>query len=148
VFAGYGLKPRNSEEVGYDSYAGLDVKDKIVLVLRYSPSDADSDLKSKLERASALRVKALVARQQGAKGIIIFGGPRSEHAGELINLGFEVGGAGSGIIGLSTTGDLADALFKTVGKKCRRSAARIRHRESPRGWIRVPERKTENQSEP
>jgi hypothetical protein len=116
VFAGYGLKPRNSEEVGYDSYAGLDVKDKIVLVLRYSPSDADSDLKSKLERASALRVKALVARQQGAKGIIIFGGPRSEHAGELINLGFEVGGAGSGIIGLSTTGDLADALFKTVGK--------------------------------
>lgn len=116
VFAGYGLKPRASDEVGYDSYAGLDVKDKIVLVMRYAPIDADPDLKAKLERASALRMKALVARQQGAKAIIIFGAPRSEHAGELIDLGYEVGGAGSGIIGISATGDLADALFKTIGK--------------------------------
>src|SRR5688572_7896938 len=41
VFAGYGLVVPDSQNFGYDSYAGLDVKDKIVVVLRYFPEDAD-----------------------------------------------------------------------------------------------------------
>src|SRR5688572_5861732 len=32
VFAGYGLVVPNSQDFGYDSYQGLDVKDKIVVV--------------------------------------------------------------------------------------------------------------------
>ena len=35
VFAGYGA---TAEEFGYDDYAGIDVKDKIVVVLRYEPA--------------------------------------------------------------------------------------------------------------
>ena len=35
VFAGYGA---TAEEFHYDDYAGIDVKDKIVVVLRYEPS--------------------------------------------------------------------------------------------------------------
>ncbi len=35
VFAGYGA---TADEFHYDDYAGLDVKDKIVVVLRYEPS--------------------------------------------------------------------------------------------------------------
>jgi len=34
VFAGYGA---TAEEFGYDDYSGIDVKDKIVVVLRYEP---------------------------------------------------------------------------------------------------------------
>jgi len=34
VFAGYGIVVPDGQDFGYDSYAGLDVKDKIVLVLR------------------------------------------------------------------------------------------------------------------
>jgi 3D (Asp-Asp-Asp) domain-containing protein len=41
VFAGYGIVVPDGQDFGYDSYAGLDVKDKIVLVLRYFPEDAD-----------------------------------------------------------------------------------------------------------
>src|SRR5439155_15671097 len=41
VFAGYGIVVPESQDFGYDSYATLDVKDKIVLVLRYFPEDAD-----------------------------------------------------------------------------------------------------------
>ena len=41
VFAGYGIVVPDSQDFGYDSYAALDVKDKIVLVLRYFPEDAD-----------------------------------------------------------------------------------------------------------
>src|SRR4026209_908081 len=37
VFAGYGLVVPEAKNFGYDSYAGLDVKDKIVLVFRYYP---------------------------------------------------------------------------------------------------------------
>ena len=37
VFAGYGLVVPDSQNFGYDSFAGLDVKDKIVVVLRYFP---------------------------------------------------------------------------------------------------------------
>ena len=35
VFAGYGITVPESQDFGYDSYFGLDVEDKIVLVLRY-----------------------------------------------------------------------------------------------------------------
>src|SRR5215470_16841927 len=35
VFAGSGIVVPESQDFGYDSYASLDVKDKIVLVLRY-----------------------------------------------------------------------------------------------------------------
>src|SRR4029453_3097753 len=41
VFAGYGLVVPDSQNFGYDSYQGLDVKDKIVVVLRYFPEAAD-----------------------------------------------------------------------------------------------------------
>src|SRR5439155_11593940 len=41
VLAGYGIVVLDSQDFGYDSYATLDVKDKVVLVLRYFPEDAD-----------------------------------------------------------------------------------------------------------
>ena len=43
VFAGYGIVVPDSQGFGYDSYATLDVKDKIVVVLRYFPEDAGSE---------------------------------------------------------------------------------------------------------
>ena len=46
VFAGYGLVVPELQNFGYDSYAGLDVKDKIVLVLRYFPEDAEPKVKA------------------------------------------------------------------------------------------------------
>ena len=50
VFAGYGLVVPDSQDFGYDSYAGLDVKDKIVLILRYFPEDAEPKTKGILAR--------------------------------------------------------------------------------------------------
>jgi hypothetical protein len=48
VFAGYGLVVPESQGFAYDSYAGLDVKDKIVLVLHYFPEDTDAKTKAAL----------------------------------------------------------------------------------------------------
>src|SRR5207237_1239703 len=84
VFAGYGLVVPESQGFGYDSYAGLDVKDKIVLVLHYFPEDTDAKTKAALARYSDLRYKALAARQHGAKGLLIVIGPRSPNAGQTL----------------------------------------------------------------
>ena len=82
VFAGYGLVVPDTQNFGYDSYAGLDVKDKIVVVLRYFPEDADQKTRGILARYADLRYKAQAARQRGAKGMIVVTGPRSPNAGE------------------------------------------------------------------
>ena len=76
VFAGYGIVVPDSQDFGYDSYATLDVKDKIVLVLRYFPEDADQKTRAILSRYADLRYKALAARQRGAKAMLVVTGPR------------------------------------------------------------------------
>jgi len=116
VFAGYGIVVPDSQSFGYDSYAGLDVKDKIVLVLRYFPEDADKDVKAILARYQDLRFKAQVARQRGAKALLVVTGPRSPNAGELVPMTFDTAISGSGLPAASITGQVASALFRTAAK--------------------------------
>ena len=117
VFAGYGIVVPDSQNFGYDSYAGLDVKDKVVVVLRYFPEDADKETKAILARYSDLRYKAQAARQRGAKALLVITGPRSPNAGELIPMTFDTAIAGSGLPAASITFAIADALFRTTGKR-------------------------------
>jgi hypothetical protein len=102
VFAGYGLVVPESATFGYDSYAGLDVKDKIVLVLRYFPEDADAQTRAALAGYADLRYKANAARQRGAKAMLVVTGPRSPNAGELVPMTFDTAIAGSGIAAASS----------------------------------------------
>lgn len=117
VFAGYGITVPESQDFGYDSYFGLDVEDKIVLVLRYFPEDASPEVKSVLARYSGLRYKALNARERGAKGLLVVTGPNSPNAGELTGLTFDTAAAGSGIVAASVTAEAAEHLFETVADK-------------------------------
>ena len=116
VFAGYGIVVPETQGFAYDSYATLDVKDKVVVVLRYFPEDAEQKTKQILARYADLRYKAMAARQHGAKAMIVVTGPRSPNAGELAPMTFDTALAGSGIVALTGTGAVADALFKTAGK--------------------------------
>jgi hypothetical protein len=72
VFAGYGI---TAKDYGYDDYAGIDVKGKIVLVLRYEPPPkSDKSPFQKTPRYSnhaTLRAKANNARDHGAVGMIL-----------------------------------------------------------------------------
>jgi len=116
VFAGYGIVVPDSQDFGYDSYATLDVKDKIVVVLRYFPEDADQKTRAILARYSDLRYKAMAARQHGAKAILVVAGPRSPNAGELVPMTFDTALSGSGIVAASIDGDAAKAIFSAAGK--------------------------------
>jgi len=114
VFAGYGIVVPESQGFAYDSYATLDVKDKVVVVLRYFPEDADAKTKAVLARYADLRYKAMAARQHGAKAIAVVTGPRSPNAGALAPMTFDTAIAGSGIVAVSVTGDIGGKLFESV----------------------------------
>jgi Zn-dependent M28 family amino/carboxypeptidase len=116
VFAGYGLVVPDSAGLGYDSYAGIDVKDKIALVLHYFPEDADAKTKAALARYSDLRYKALNARQHGAKGLLIVTGPRSPNAGQTIRMTSDTALSGSGIPAATISAVVANALFEGAPK--------------------------------
>jgi Zn-dependent M28 family amino/carboxypeptidase len=117
VFAGYGIVVPESQTFGYDSYANLDVKDKVVLVLRYFPEDADQKTRGILARYADLRYKAMAARQRGAKAMIVVTGPRSPNAGETIPMSFDTALAGSGIVAASISAAAATPLFASVPDK-------------------------------
>jgi hypothetical protein len=117
VFAGYGLVVPDSQNFGYDSYHGLDVKDKIVVVLRYFPEDADQKTRGILARYADLRYKAQAARQRGAKGMVVVTGPRSPNAGSVVPMSFDTAIAGSGLVAASISGDSAAPIFEAAGKQ-------------------------------
>jgi len=114
VFAGYGLSIPEEKGFGYNSYFGLEVKDKIVVALRYVPEDVDDDVRAILVRYSGLRYKALHARELGAKALVLVTGPRSPNAGETVPMTFDTALGGSGIAAASVSGKVADVLFRRL----------------------------------
>ena len=116
VFAGYGLSVPETDDFGYDSYATLDVTDKIVVVLRYFPEDTEGELRSTLARYAGLRFKALAARERGAAGLIVVTGPRSPNAGALVPLTFDTAVSDSGIVAATVDGELGAAIIESAGE--------------------------------
>jgi Tol biopolymer transport system component len=118
VFAGYGLSvPEGKDQRAYNSYEGIDVKDKIVLLLRYVPEQVEPARRAHLNRYAGLRYKVMMARERGAKGVLVVTGPNSPGAGELLALSGDGSNADSGLPALSITGTVADALLAPSGKK-------------------------------
>jgi peptidase M28-like protein/PDZ domain-containing protein/PA domain-containing protein len=116
VFAGYGIVVPESQDFGYDSYATLDVKDKVVVVLRYFPEDADQKTRGILARYADLRYKAMAARQRGAKAMLVVTGPRSPNAGLTIPMSFDTALSGSGIVAASISGTVGNRILAASGK--------------------------------
>lgn len=110
VFAGYGLVVPEADGFSYDSYAGLEVDGKVVVVLRYYPEDADDSIRGRLARFSGLRYKALQARERGAVALIVITGPRSPNAGEVVPMSFDAAIADSGLVAVSVSATAAEAL--------------------------------------
>lgn len=84
VFVGYGLLVAGPES--YDSYAGLDVSGKWVVLLRFSPEGVPDDRRLALRRFASLRYKATVARDRGALGMLVVAGPHSKVRDPLVAL--------------------------------------------------------------
>lgn len=116
VFAGYGITaPASPSQPAYDSYKNLDVKGKWVLVFRDIPEEIPNEKRIHLNLYSRLQNKALVAKNQGAVGVLVVNGPNSASK-KLIQLRYEGGFAQAGIPLLHISNSLAEALLKSSGK--------------------------------
>src|SRR5262252_5094276 len=115
VFAGYGV---TAPEFGYDDYAGLDVKDKIVLVLRYEPSGfAEKSGHAGLTIHSQLVAKAINARYHGAKAVIVVNGKLGQGEEDLLTrFGSVNGPVDSGVILVQVKNAEAERWFQAAGK--------------------------------
>jgi hypothetical protein len=86
VFAGYGI---SAPEYGYDDYAGIDVKGKVVLVLRHEPREEDSTSvflgKAATDYSNVAR-KVRIARDHGAVALLVVTDPLNHTS--LIPRGF------------------------------------------------------------
>ena len=116
AFAGYGLSVPETDGFSYDSYATLDVADKVVLVLRYFPEDTEGEIRATLSRYARLRYKALAARERGAIGLIVVTGPRSPNAGALVPMTFDTALSGSRMVAASITGQVGESLLDRAGR--------------------------------
>jgi len=78
IFAGYGI---TNPEKGYDDYAGINVKDKIVVILRYDPAESTAETYQPTIHAY-IRTKIKNALDHGAAGMIMVNGPNSKQAAD------------------------------------------------------------------
>lgn len=114
VFAGYGI---TASEYRYDDYAGLDVKGRIAVVLRYEPQDEDENSVfegKRRTRHSSLEAKATNAKLHGAMGLIIVNNAITypEERETLDAFGGESGGLGAGIPVVQVKASLAEEWFR------------------------------------
>lgn len=118
VFAGYGIRaPKSDGAEAYDSYEGLDVKGKWVIVFRFQPENTDPKTRQHLSRYSTLRDKAMLARDLGAKGLILVNGPVTKTKFPLVAFeSNEVSGAMSLPV-ISVSGAVAEKLLAESGEK-------------------------------
>ena len=72
VLAGYGIV---DEATKLDDYARLDVKGKVVLVRRFAPESAATATPAVRTRLGDIRRKAWVAREKGAKALVVVDWP-------------------------------------------------------------------------
>ncbi|HEV8491088.1 MAG TPA: M28 family peptidase [Candidatus Angelobacter sp.] len=114
VFAGYGA---SATEFSYDDYANLDVKDKIVLLLRYEPPGFASHDKTGLTQHSQLITKAINARNHGAKAVILVNGKLGQGEEDLLTqFGSVSGPINAGIMLVQVKNEAAEAWFRSAGK--------------------------------
>jgi hypothetical protein len=116
VFAGYGI---TAPQFDYDDYAGLDVRDKLVLVLTQEPGEMDSTSRfdgSVNTPHAELRTKAINAREHGALGMLAVDGPK-HHAGEPLRQARRDGAGymSSGLLAARVSREVADALLARAG---------------------------------
>ena len=115
VFAGYGA---SAGEFHYDDYDGIDVKGKIVVLLRYEPAGfAAKSGNQGLTRHAALITKAINARNHGAAGVVIVNGKLGSGEDDLLTrFGSVSGPENVGIMFVQVKNSVADDWLQLAGK--------------------------------
>ncbi len=123
VFAGYGIvAPERAGQPALDSYEGLDVEGKWVVVWRGLPGDIAAGRRSYLARFADLRHRAAMAKARGAAGIVFAAPPRLGLDSALPRLSMRAVGGRSGLPALALGPGLAEALLAGLPEGLRATA--------------------------
>ncbi len=133
AFAGYGI---TAKDYGYDDYAGIDAKGKIVLILRYEPPPKNEKSPfQKWPRYSAhatLRAKMNNARDHGALGMILVDLQSArKDAPELISLRGIFSRSDNSFIAAQIKHEIAERWFGTQGVSLSALKEKIDRDEQP-----------------
>ncbi len=143
VFVGYGAV---AEEFQYDDYFHFDVRDKIVLLLRYEPdffraSDAQSGGRGRrggerrYTRHSHLISKAIQARNRGAKAVLLVDSrSRGRRANRLIRFGSVSGPSDAGIPMVQVRSDIVEQWLRGSGRSLRLLERDIQSSKQPQSF--------------
>ena len=136
VFAGYGITAPGFD---YDDYAGIDARDKLVLVMTNEPGEMDSTSRfdGNVNTPYAdIRTKAINAREHGALGLLVANGPVF-HAGEPLRKP-KSDGSGymtSGLIAAFVSERIADDLLRGTGLTLARAQSAIDGHQMPHSLV-------------
>lgn len=129
LFVGYGIATDK-----YDSFAGLDLKNKIVLVMRFSPESAPEQERIRLRHFAPLRMKAMQAREHGAKALLVFAGPNSLPEDTFVPNSGDTSLADSGIVAAQISRKMAERIFTAAGKNLKQVQDSMDKLETQRGF--------------
>ena len=111
-FGGYGFNIK-SDTLIWNDYAGFDISDKWVMILRGSPDDNPH---GSYAEHSSLITKALTAKDNSALGVIFVSGQNFDSSDNLLDLSYTNSQKAIGIPVVHITRDLANILLKSSNK--------------------------------
>lgn len=117
VFVGYGIV---SPENAYDDYAGLDVKGKVVLAMRFEPHDAaglSRFAKDGWSAHASIPQKAREAALRGAAALVLVNPPMFHPGDVLFPFARQIGQSDAAIPILQVRRGVAEAWLKAGGMK-------------------------------
>jgi len=116
AFAGFGLvAPAQGTRGEYDSYRGLDVKGKWVLVLPDRPDGVPPEQRLQLNPYVRLQHKAMLAREKGAVGLLVV-----RFAASPLHLKFEGAPGDSSLPVISINERVADQILQKSGRTAKK----------------------------
>jgi hypothetical protein len=130
VFAGYGA---SAEEFGYDDYTHLDVKDKLVLVLRGEPPMfQEKSGRQGPTQHSHLITKAINARTRGAKAVLLVNAALGKGEEDLLIHFEQAGPEDAGIPIVQVKRAVAERWLESAGTSLAQLQREIDEKSEPR----------------
>ncbi|MHC4732361.1 MAG: PA domain-containing protein, partial [Planctomycetota bacterium] len=136
VFAGYGIA---APEVGYDDYAGVEVKGKVVIVLRHAPGFKDRkspfSKPALMKRYATFQAKVNTAVGAGAAALVIVNDPKRTRKPKDDVPMHKVGGTPSAIPVFHVSYKAGRRLGKVCGFSFQKEQIRIDKEPAPRSRL-------------
>jgi len=127
AFVGYGISSSS-----YDDYAGIDIKGKVVIMLRGLPTWAEKN--DAIRALGALRTKTTTAREKGATAVI-FVNRNGDSADVLPRFGLDRLGKNSGILAVQARRTPCAKIFPPKGTSLFVAETEIEKTKQPKSFI-------------